>query len=378
MRLLLALAVTAAALTRPATSFADAPRKGSGLAAASGPAAASDVRKAFLRLLDRPKVPADPKQLDKQVTTDGTAVERWQITSEKKRGGAAERVPLLIVRPPGPADTRRPTVLVLHGTGGTKESQREWLDRLAGKGFLAVAIDARYHGERVGVQKGSDAYVAAITAAWRAKPAEQEHPFFYDTVWDLWRTVDYLVTRPDVDPARVGMLGISMGGIQTWLAASADERIRVAVPAIAVQSFRWSLENDKWQGRARTIWAAHEAAAKDLGEPVVNQKVVRALWSKILPGILDRFDGPSLLPLIAPRPLLITSGELDPNCPIGGAKVAIDAATRGYQAAGAADKLKVSVAPGVAHKVTDEQRVEIVDWLVKWLAPGRTTASARP
>jgi hypothetical protein len=148
------------------------------------------------------------------------------------------------------------------------------------------------------------------------------------------------------------------------------------VPAIAVQSFKWSLENDRWQGRARTIWPAHEAAAKDLGEKDVNQKVARALWSKILPGILDRFDGPSLLPLIAPRPLLVTSGELDPNCPLGGAKLAFDTATRAYQAAGASDKLKISVAPGVAHKVTDAQKVEIVDWLVKWLAPSRTLSKS--
>src|SRR5205085_2037768 len=86
---------------------------------------------------------------------------------------------------------------------------------------------------------------------------------YYDTCWDLWRTVDYLVTRPEVDAERLGMIGFSMGGIETWLAASVDERIKVAVPAIGVQSFRWSLENDRWQGRARTIQAANDAGASD-------------------------------------------------------------------------------------------------------------------
>ncbi len=361
MRLLLASVLTAAALARPLPVHADAPLP-----------PAAEVRKGFLKLLDRPRVPADPKVVDKQVSADGTTVERLSIASEKKRSGVIERVPLLIVRPPGPADRRWPTVLVLHGTGGTKESQRDWLDRLAAKGFLAVALDARYHGERVGVEKGAEAYVAAITTAWRARSAEQEHPFFYDTAWDIWRTVDHLVTRPDVDPARIGMLGISMGGIQTWLAASVDPRIKVAVPAIAVQSFRWSLDNDKWQGRARTIWAAHEAAASDLGENEVNARVARALWSKLLPGILDRYDGPSMLRLFAPRPLLITGGELDPNCPLGGAQVALASTRLAYQKAGATDKLKVLIAPGVAHKVTDEHRTEITDWLVKWLTPPRS------
>ena len=58
------------------------------------------------------------------------------------------------------------------------------------------------------------------------------------------------------------MIGISMGGIETWLAAAVDDRVKVAVPAISVQSFRWSLENEEWQGRANTIKAAHEAAAR--------------------------------------------------------------------------------------------------------------------
>ena len=105
-------------------------------------------------------------------------------------------------------------------------------------------------------------------------------------------TVDYLVSRDDIDAKRLGMIGFSMGGIETWLAASVDTRIRVAVPAIGVQSLRWSLEHEQWQGRANTIRAAHEAAARDLGEREVNSRVCKALWTKICPGILDQFDCP--------------------------------------------------------------------------------------
>ena len=75
---------------------------------------------------------------------------------------------------------------------------------------------------------------------------QTEHPFLLDTVYDLWRLADYLITRPDVQAHRIGMMGISMGGIETWMAASVDKRIKVAVPVIAAQSFKWSLENDKW------------------------------------------------------------------------------------------------------------------------------------
>jgi dienelactone hydrolase len=199
-----------------------------------------------------------------------------------------------------------PAVIVLHGTGQSKERMHGWLEKLARRGLVGVAIDARPHGDRAGGAEGAARYEEAIVRAWRAGPdARREYPLYFDTCWDLWRTVDYLGTRGDVDGRRLGMIGFSMGGIQTWLAAGVDERIRVAVPALAVQSFRWGLENEQWHGRAGTVPAAHQAAARDLGEAGVTAAVCRALWGKVLPGILDRFDGPSMLRLFAGRPLLI-------------------------------------------------------------------------
>jgi dienelactone hydrolase len=269
---------------------------------------------------------------------------------------------------PEKAEGRLPAVIVLHGTGGTKEGQKAFLVELAKRGILGVAIDARYHGERAGGQKGAAAYNEAIVRAWREKDtAKQEHPFYYDTCWDLWKTVDYLRTRSDVDGERLGMIGFSMGGIQTWLAASVDERVKVIVPAIAVQSFRWSLDNERWQARANTIKAAHEAAAKDLGESAVNRKVCEKLWNKVIPGILDQFDCPSMLRLCAGRSLLIVGGEQDPNCPLEGAKLAIASAEAAFKEAKAEERLKVLIAPGVKHAVPAEHRRAALEWFEKWL-----------
>ena len=327
----------------------------------------AEVKTAFLKLLDRPKVPLDIQRQESSKTPEGFIQEVFTLATEKKADGTLERMPALLVKP-DEGSQRRPAVIVLHGTGGNKEGQRAWLVNLAKQGIIGVAIDARFHGARSGGAAGSNAYQDAIVRAWKSKPGEpQEHPFYFDTCWDLWRLIDYLATRDDVDAARLGMIGFSMGGIQTWLAAAVDERIKVAVPAIAAQSYRWSLENDAWQGRARTIKLAHDTAAQDLGEAAVNQHVCRELWNKIIPGMLDQFDCPSMLRLFASRPLLIVSGELDPNCPLGGAKLAFASAAAAYQSAGQSDLLKIDVALGVAHKVTDEQHKLALDWFVRWL-----------
>lgn len=328
---------------------------------------ATEVTAAFLKQLDRPRVPLDPRSETTAVVLPKSTVEAVSFASERKANGTIERVPLILARPAQTA-TRLPVVIVLHGTGGNKESQRDFLGELVQRGIIGVAIDARYHGARSGAGQGSEAYVAAIARAWKTPAGQpQEHPFYYDTCWDLWRTVDYLQTRDDVDPDRIGMIGFSMGGIQTWLAAAADGRVKVAVPAIAVQSFRWSLEHEAWQGRARTIAAAHRAAAADLGEPQVNARVCRELWGKVIPGILDQFDCPSMIRAFAGRPLLILNGELDPNCPIGGARLAFTTAEAAFREAGSPDKLKIMVAPGVGHQVTTEQRAAALDWLENWL-----------
>lgn len=328
----------------------------------------AEVKASFLKLLDRPRVPLDAK-VESSESDRGLRVERLSFATEKKADGMTERVPTLIVRPADDSK-RRPAVIVLHGTGGSKEGSRSWLDELAAKGFVAVAIDGRYHGARSRGGQGTVAYNAAIVRAWRSGPGEpQEHPFYYDTCWDVWRTVDYLQTRPDVDPSRIGLIGISKGGIETWLAGAADDRIKVAVPAISVQSFRWDLENDQWQGRAKTIAAAHDAAARDLIEPAVNARVCRALWDKVIPGMTGPYDCPSMLRLFAGRPLLILNGSEDPNCPIGGARVAFASAEAAYREAGASDKLKILVAEGVGHAVTGKQHEAALEWFVRWLKP---------
>ena len=325
---------------------------------------ADKVRQDFKALLERPSVAPAPSI--QSFTTDSVVIEKGYFYSE-----ANEKVPVLIYKPVSSENKKLPVVICLHGTGGSKDQAviKNLLYRFSKLNFMAVAIDGRYFGERSGISTpGQNPYNKAIVEAWRNKDnAQQEYPFFYDTAYDLWKLVDYLVTRPDVEPARIGMMGISKGGIETWMAASVDTRIKVAVPVIAAQSFKWSLENDRWQGRAKTIQGAHDEVARDLGEPNVNAGNVKKLWEKVIPGITDEFDCPSMIRLFAPRPLLLLSTENDQNCPLPGALLTFEAATNVYKSAGALDKLKTDVEPNQPHRFTPKHTEMTIEWFKKWL-----------
>ncbi|MEJ7738398.1 MAG: acetylxylan esterase [Chitinophagaceae bacterium] len=318
----------------------------------------------FTSLLKRPL--ADFKPSFQTIRTNSVIIEKGFIYTEE-----TEKLPILIYKPVHSVLTSFPVVICLHGTGGSKDDESiiNLLDQFSRIGIMGVAIDARYHGEQVaGGANKAQQYVEAITKAWtNTDSTRKEHPFFFDTVYDLWRLTDYLITRPDVQAKRIGMMGISMGGIETWMAASVDKRIKVAVPVIAAQSFKWSLENNSWEGRARTIWKVHEQVAKDLGDSLVNKNSVKLLWDKLLPGITDQFDCPSMIRLFAPRPLLLLNNEKDLNCPLAGAQVAFKSAIIAYRSKNALNKLKIHVTPGEPHKFLPQHFQMTIAWFKKWL-----------
>ena len=254
----------------------------------------------------------------------------------------------------------------MHGTGGNKETQLAFLQRLPRSGFVAVAIDGRHHGARSKAGTGSVEYVDAILRAFREG---KEKPFFFDTAWDIMRLVDYLETRDDVDPKRIGLFGISKGGIETYLAAAADPRIAAAVPCIAVESFRWAVDHDSWQSRIGTVQTAFDAAARDSGVKNPGAEFVRTFYSKVAPGIDGKFDGPAMVPLIAPRPLLSINGEIDPRTPLPGVELCAEVTRAAYRAAGAEEKFVLRIQPKTGHLVLPESFDASLAWFVRWLKP---------
>jgi dienelactone hydrolase len=323
---------------------------------ALSPARAADARADFLKLIDRPRVELDAK-VEELPGTNDIAMFHFSFASE-----AGQRVPGFLLKS-REAHGKQPVVIALHGTGGNKSNMLEMCRELAARGFIAVAIDGRYHGER---STGKGSYEAAILRAWH-EPGE--HPFFYDTVWDVMRLVDYLQTRDDVDPSRIGLTGISKGGIETYFAAAVDPRIAAAVPFIGVESFRWALDHNDWQGRTGTIQKTFDAIVKESNATNLDTAMVQKFYDRVTPGIYGEFDGPAMVPLIAPRPLFVINSDSDTHCPLPGVNECIEAARREYRDAGAEDHLTVRIQEHSGHKVNPESERAAVDWFVKWLKP---------
>ncbi len=263
------------------------------------------------------------------------------------------RVPGTLRRPITAAG-RLPVAIVLHETGGDRNSGDvvDIASALVARGFMAVAITGRYC-----VGGGTTAYVQAMKDAY-ANPGH-DYPFLYDTAWDTMRLIDYLVTRDDVDPARIGLTGISKGGMETLIVAAADPRVAAAAPLIGVQSFKWGLDNNAFQARAQSLGDA---------VPDPNSAAsARMFYDRVAPGLVDLYDGPEMLPLVSPRPFIVIAGLTDPRNPMPGVQLTMAAAMTAYARDGAADRVKLFTA-NVGHDGGYAPfHMAAVAWLDQWL-----------
>jgi len=342
-------------------------------------------RRMFLQTIDRPRVALAPEETPGGVVQGITQIHFTYATQ------AGQRVPGVLLLPPNaPAGARHPVVIAMHGTGGNKNDQLPFLRQVVPHGFIGVAIDGRFHGERtIGAERYADlnAYETAILKAYCDTPrmmrtvfgdnttpvTEPFYPLYFDTVWDIMRLIDYLQSRLDVDASRIGIYGVSKGGIESYLAAAVDPRIAAAVPTISVQTFRYGLVKNAWQGRVATFQKAFNAAANATSVTNPDSRFVEVFYDRVMPGIADWFDGPAMVPLIAPRPLLIVNSDNDANTPFPGVQIAAQATRDAYAEATppAPERFEQSVQPGAGHRVTAESQHAAVEFFIKWLGQPR-------
>ena len=166
---------------------------------------------------------------------------------------------------PAEASGPMPAVVAIHGHGGNRMTPfdpeqaiyKSFGSELARRGFVVISTDVGQH----------DVYEAGRTVMG-------------ERLWDLMRCVDYLRSRADVDPARIGCAGLSLGGeMAMWLGAM-DPRVTATVSA-GFLTFMDQMEQNHCM-----------------------------CWK--FDGLRELVDFPDVYALIAPRPLQCQNGCQEP------------------------------------------------------------------
>lgn len=229
-----------------------------------------------------------------------------------------------------------PVVLALHGHGyGVKDIVGLWEDgcerltpsgyhkdfacALAERGFLVVAPEISCFGERqadyshLGSTPGltpTTCHNAATYAMMLGKSAAGFRAF------DAMRVLDYVQTLREADADRIGVMGISGGGMHTFFSAALDTRIKAAV--ISGYFCDWS----------RSILAINHCTCN------------------FVPGLLRLGELSDLAGLIAPRPCLIENATRDEIFPIDAVKRTVTRARKAWRVFGSPDLLQTDFFEG--------------------------------
>lgn len=99
----------------------------------------------------------------------------------------------------------------------------------------------------------------------------------------------------------------------------------------------------------------------------ISAGVVKNVWEKILPGMLETYDAPLSLGCVAPRPLLVVTGALDGKNPVEGVRRAVAAARKEYETQGVAERIELIAQEDAGHELTAAMRDAIDSWFDRWL-----------
>ena len=157
-------------------------------------------------------------------------------------------------------------------------------------------------------------------------------------VFDDQRAIDYLVSRSDVDPARIGCCGLSGGGLRTVMLVGADERIRCSCCVGMMTTWRDYLLNKSY---------AHT-------------------WMCYVPGLPRELDYPEVLGLTAPNPALVLNNRQDSLFTAAEMERADRILTEVYKKAGLPERFRASFYDG-PHKFDLEMQKEAFEWFDRWL-----------
>lgn len=190
----------------------------------------------------------------------------------------------VVHRPDGPPGALYPGVVICHGFTGQKiEPHRLFVklaEELASQGCLALRFDFRGSGDSEG---------------------EFHQVTFDDEVSDAQRAIDYLVAAEPVDPERLGIVGLSLGGAVAACASGRDPRLKTTVLWAAVAD-PTLLGTDRWK---ESPWMP-EHDAWDLGGLLVGRRFIESVAQSRPAAEIQNARGP----------VLILHGDQDPVVPL--------------------------------------------------------------
>jgi hypothetical protein len=96
---------------------------------------------------------------------------------------------------------------------------------------------------------------------------------------------------------------------------------------------------------------------------------VQKFYDRVVPGIAGEFDGPEMLVLIAPRPLLVINSDSDIHTPLPGVMECTNAAQKIYADDDAENNFAVIIQKNTGHQVKPDSERAAIEWFVKWLKP---------
>jgi dienelactone hydrolase len=217
------------------------------------------------------------------------------------------------------------------GRDGNKTAFQDHGLWFANNGYVCLVIDSLQLGEVAGKHHGTYNLGRFWWQSAGYTPAGVE-------CWNGIRAIDYLVSRKEVDPERIGVTGISGGGAATIWISAADERVKVAVPV---------------------------SGMSDL-ESYVSNKVINSHCDCMLLVNTYQWEWTTIAALIAPRPLLFANSDNDRIFPMDGNRRIIERLRTAYKMYDRADLVDDYVSKG-GHDYRPDLRIAVFKWLNKHL-----------
>lgn len=241
---------------------------------------------------------------------------------------------------------------------------RSWATEIARRGYVVLCIDAFFFGtRRLDLDKVSDEIVGRISSRPRRLRSGsdeyiQEYNLFCTAFESLlvkhiltagatWpgilffddrRSVDYLLTRNEVDPERIGCCGLSIGGFRSAHLAALDPRIRCAVVTGWMSTYD-SLLNDRLRDHTYMVY---------------------------IPGLTRYLDLPDVVSLTAPNALLIQQCVKDSLYHIEGMRASCEKIHSVYRAIAQPERFRCTFYD-THHEFNASMQEEAFQWIDRWL-----------